>query len=79
MHSVSHLRYPDGKRRAAVVSVFDLAAACHLAPQIKQLDPELELRSFPDLLTHGQQFWLNHYYNRYIYRLVDHWRTARQG
>ncbi|KAG8702831.1 hypothetical protein FRC08_003218 [Ceratobasidium sp. 394] len=79
MHSLSQLRDSDGTRRAAVLSIFDLAAACHLAPQFKRLDPELHLRSLPDLLAHSQYFWLNHYYNRYIYRLIQHWRTARQG
>ncbi|KAG8682098.1 hypothetical protein FRC08_015195 [Ceratobasidium sp. 394] len=79
MHSSSQLRDSDGKRRVAVLSIFDLAAACHLAPQLKRLDPELHLRSLPDLLTHSQYFWLNHYYNRFIYRLVEHWRTVRQG
>ncbi|KAG8710043.1 hypothetical protein FRC08_017694 [Ceratobasidium sp. 394] len=79
MHSLSQLRESNGKLRAAVLSVFDLAVACHLAPQIKRLDPELHLRSLPDLLTHSQYFWLNHYYNRYIYRLIEHWRAARQG
>ncbi|KAG9097302.1 hypothetical protein FRC06_007710, partial [Ceratobasidium sp. 370] len=51
MHSLSHLRHSDGKRRAAVVSAFDLAAACHLAPQFKRLDPDLNLSLLPDLLT----------------------------
>ncbi|KAG9090344.1 hypothetical protein FS749_000623 [Ceratobasidium sp. UAMH 11750] len=79
MHSLSHLRYFDGKRRAAVLSVFDLAAACHLAPQFKRLDPELDLSLLPDLLTVSQYFFLNHYYNRYMYHLVNHWRRACHG
>ncbi|KAG9079664.1 hypothetical protein FS749_008328 [Ceratobasidium sp. UAMH 11750] len=79
MHSLSQLRAADGKRRAAVLSIFDFAASCHLAPQLKRLDPELPLRSLPDLFAHSQHFWFNHYYNRFIYRLIEHWRTARQG
>ncbi|KAG8721793.1 hypothetical protein FRC08_010130 [Ceratobasidium sp. 394] len=76
MHSVSHLRYFDGKRRAAVISVFDLAAACHLAPQFKRLDPDLDLSWLPDLLTVSRYFFLNRYYDRYFYYFINHWRRA---
>ncbi|KAG8711880.1 hypothetical protein FRC08_015318 [Ceratobasidium sp. 394] len=79
MHSLSHLRHFDGRRRAAVLSIFDLAAACHLAPQFRRLDPDLDLASFPDMLTASRYFWLNHYYNRFIYRLIDHWRFAQDA
>ncbi|QRW12579.1 hypothetical protein RhiLY_11578 [Ceratobasidium sp. AG-Ba] len=40
MHSLSQLRRL-GKRRTAVMSALDLAAACHLAPNLRR--PELEL------------------------------------
>ncbi|KAG8742846.1 hypothetical protein FRC10_000825 [Ceratobasidium sp. 414] len=79
MHALSHLRYFDGKYRAAVFSAFDFAAACHLAPQFKRLDPDLDLSLLPDLLAASQYFFFNHYYNRYIYQLVEHWRRAFQS
>ncbi|KAG8730067.1 hypothetical protein FRC10_003164 [Ceratobasidium sp. 414] len=79
MHSLSHLRHFDGKRRAAVLSAFDLATACHLAPRFNRLDPDLDLSLLPDLLTESRYFFFNHYYNRYIYHLIDHWRRALQG
>ncbi|KAG8786412.1 hypothetical protein FRC12_016620 [Ceratobasidium sp. 428] len=79
MHSLSHQLHPDGTRRSAVLSIFSLAAACHLAPQFRRLDPGLDLTSFPDLLSVSRYFWLNHYYNRFIFRLVEHWRFARDA
>ncbi|KAG8729278.1 hypothetical protein FRC12_021088 [Ceratobasidium sp. 428] len=79
LHSLSQSLRFDGKRRAAVLSIFDLAAACHLAPQFKNLDPELDLSALPDMLTASRYFYFNHYYNRYIYRLIEHWRAARRG
>jgi hypothetical protein len=77
MHSLSQYLF-EGKRRVAVYSAFDLAAACHLAPQFKRLDEDLDLDLLPDLLDVSRYFWLNHYYNRFIYRLVDHWRATFQ-
>ncbi|QRW03219.1 hypothetical protein RhiLY_02218 [Ceratobasidium sp. AG-Ba] len=77
MHTLSHLRHFDGGRRSAVVSSLDLAAACHLAPQIKRLDPDLNLNTRLDMLSVSRYFYFNHYYNRYIYRLVDYWRASR--
>ncbi|QRW14314.1 hypothetical protein RhiLY_13313 [Ceratobasidium sp. AG-Ba] len=77
MHTLSHLRHFDGGRRSAVVSSLDLAAACHLAPQIKRLDPDLNLNTRLNMLSVSRYFYFNHYYNRYIYRLVDYWRASR--
>ncbi|QRW03803.1 hypothetical protein RhiLY_02802 [Ceratobasidium sp. AG-Ba] len=77
MHSLSQQRF-EGKRRVAVFSAFDLAAACHIAPQFKRLDENVDLDSLPDLLEVSRFFWLNHYYNRFIYRLIDHWRFMHQ-
>ncbi|KAG8706171.1 hypothetical protein FRC09_002544 [Ceratobasidium sp. 395] len=79
MHSTSHSRQFDGSRRCAVMSAFDLAAGCHLAPQFKRLDEDLDLTTLPDLLTVGRYFWFNHYYNRFIYRLIDHWHSASEA
>jgi hypothetical protein len=77
MHSLSQYLF-EGKRRVAIYSAFDIAAACHLAPQFKRLDEDLNLDLLPDLLDVSRYFWLNHYYNRFIYRLVEHWRAAFQ-
>ncbi|QRV93720.1 hypothetical protein RhiJN_21738 [Ceratobasidium sp. AG-Ba] len=79
LHTLSHLRHFDGKRRVAVVSSLDLAAACHLAPQVKRLDPELDLDALHDMLDVSRYFYFNHFYNRFIYRLVDYWRANPGG
>ncbi|QRW03214.1 hypothetical protein RhiLY_02213 [Ceratobasidium sp. AG-Ba] len=75
MHSLSQLRRL-GKRCTAVLPALDLAAACHLAPDLTRLD--IDLSSFPDMLDTSLYFWLNHYYNRFFYFLVNHWRTIGQ-
>ncbi|KAG8701684.1 hypothetical protein FRC09_005197, partial [Ceratobasidium sp. 395] len=76
LYSLSQMCRFDGQRRTAVVSAFELAAACHLAPRIESLGPELGRSTFPDLLTSCRSFYFNHYYNRYIYRLIEHWRPG---
>jgi hypothetical protein len=77
LHSLSQHLF-EGKRRVAVRSAFDIAAACHLAPQFKRLDEDLDLDLLPDLLDVSRYFWLNHYYNRFLYRLIEHWRATAQ-
>ncbi|KAG8679207.1 hypothetical protein FRC08_017127 [Ceratobasidium sp. 394] len=79
MHSLSHARQFDGKRRTAVLSALDLAAAIHLAPQYKRLDPDLDLTSLPDMLTESRYFWLNPHYNHYLNGLINHWRSVRDA
>ncbi|KAG9091537.1 hypothetical protein FS749_016465, partial [Ceratobasidium sp. UAMH 11750] len=77
MHSTSHALTPEGKRRGAVFSIYDVAAACHLAPQFGKLDPSIQLRLHPDLLEECRHFFLNHFYNNYIFDLVEHWQSVR--
>ncbi|KAG9079838.1 hypothetical protein FRC06_007410, partial [Ceratobasidium sp. 370] len=60
LHTTSHSLTPEGKRRTAVVSIYDVAAAYHLAPQFQKLDSEIELRLYPDLLDESRHFFLNH-------------------
>ncbi|QRV89046.1 hypothetical protein RhiJN_17064 [Ceratobasidium sp. AG-Ba] len=79
LYSLSHSRYFDGKRRAAIVSAFDIAAACHLAPRFERLDPDFDFSLFPDMLNASRYFWFNHYYNRFIFRLTEHWRLIPRG
>ncbi|KAG9079934.1 hypothetical protein FRC06_007298 [Ceratobasidium sp. 370] len=77
LHTTSHVLTPGGKWRTAVVSIYDVAAACHLAPQCQKLGSEIELRLYPDLLDESRHFFLNHFYNHYIFGLVEHWQSAR--
>jgi hypothetical protein len=65
------------RRRIIVVPVTEIVAACHLVPKFNELDPELRLDPYTDLLSIGRHFWFNHYYNHYIYLLVLHWQRRR--
>ncbi|KAG8784462.1 hypothetical protein FRC12_018682 [Ceratobasidium sp. 428] len=73
-HSVA-----DGKRRVAVVPVSDLVAACHLAPQIRRLPSDFSFKSVPDMLSASSKFFFNHFYNHFIFGLVEHWRIAKEA
>ncbi|KAG8728510.1 hypothetical protein FRC10_004878, partial [Ceratobasidium sp. 414] len=77
LNTTSHSLTPEGKRRTAVVSIYDVVAACHLAPQFQKLDPDIQLRFYPDLLKESQHFFHNHLYNHYIFGLVEHWRSIQ--
>ncbi|KAG8738093.1 hypothetical protein FRC10_007286 [Ceratobasidium sp. 414] len=44
MNTTSHALTPEGQRRTAVVSIYDVVASCHLAPQFRRLDPDVQLR-----------------------------------
>ncbi|KAG8689434.1 hypothetical protein FRC08_010947, partial [Ceratobasidium sp. 394] len=66
----------DGKCHTAVLSALNLAAAIHLAPQYKRLDPDLNLTMLPNMLTESRYFWLNPHYNHYLNRLINHWRSV---
>ncbi|KAG8713982.1 hypothetical protein FRC09_018121, partial [Ceratobasidium sp. 395] len=51
LNTTSHALTSERKRRVAIVSIHDVIAACHLAPQIRRLDNSVSLRSNPDLLS----------------------------
>ncbi|KAG8732610.1 hypothetical protein FRC11_012268 [Ceratobasidium sp. 423] len=68
---------PAGPRRTLVIPVSDIVLACHLIPKYHLLDKELQLHSGMDMLSISRQFWLNHYYNHHLYRLIQHWRHRR--
>ncbi|KAG8738272.1 hypothetical protein FRC12_016817 [Ceratobasidium sp. 428] len=78
LNTTSHFS-SDGKRRVAIVPLTDLVAACHLAPQIRRLDRKISLKTMPDLLSVCGQFFFNHFYNHFIFGLVEHWRTAYEA
>jgi hypothetical protein len=77
LHTTSHARTANNKRFAAVRSIFDIAAACHLVPQYKALD-ELHLRHDLDVLAAGQRFYLNHFYNYFLFGLIEQWRAMQE-
>ncbi|KAF8593456.1 hypothetical protein BDV93DRAFT_482428 [Ceratobasidium sp. AG-I] len=79
LYTVSHALTPEKKRQTAVYSIYDLAVACHLAPITRRLDASIRLRSRPDLLDTSTHFFFNHFYNHYIFRLVEHWRMAERA
>ncbi|QRV73208.1 hypothetical protein RhiJN_01222 [Ceratobasidium sp. AG-Ba] len=65
------------RRRIIVVLVNEIVAACHLVPKFNELDPDLRLDPYTDVLSIGRHFWFNHYYTHYIFLLVQHWRQRR--
>ncbi|QRV78934.1 hypothetical protein RhiJN_06949 [Ceratobasidium sp. AG-Ba] len=57
------------RRRIIVVPVNEIVAACHLVPKFNELDPDLRLDPYTDVLSIGRHFWFNHYYTHYIFLL----------
>lgn len=76
-YTTSHARHPDGKRRTVVVPISDIVLTCHLAPLFYRLDPGYQLSSRCDLLADSRRFYFNHYYNRYLFALIEHWRRCK--
>ncbi|KAG8795568.1 hypothetical protein FRC12_012665 [Ceratobasidium sp. 428] len=78
-----HCTQPDfdsrNRRRTLVIPVTEIALACHLAPKFHLLDPELRLTPQTDLFAISKNFWFNHYYNHYLFKLVQHWWRRRPG
>ncbi|CAE6437348.1 unnamed protein product [Rhizoctonia solani] len=77
LHSTKFDLDSRGRRRTLVVPISDIHFASHLAPKYHTLDPDLELHAYTDLLSVGEKFWLNHYYNHHIFQFVQHWRHRR--
>lgn len=75
MHTTSH-DLGRGKRRALVIPLTWIVAACHLAPLFNQFEPKFQIERH-DLLSVGQHFFLNHYANHFIFGLMDHWRAVK--
>ncbi|KAG8721961.1 hypothetical protein FRC09_007074 [Ceratobasidium sp. 395] len=67
------------RRRHLVIPVSDIALACHIAPKFHLLDKNLRLTARTDLFAISKQFWLNHFCNHYLYRLMQHWRQRQPG
>ncbi|KAF8684334.1 Zn-finger protein [Rhizoctonia solani] len=76
MHTTSHLQF-EGKRRAALIPVTDIALACHLAPRFKSLPEDTVLTSRSDLLDEGTKFYLNHYHAHHTRQLIEYWRHLK--
>ncbi|QRV76877.1 hypothetical protein RhiJN_19722 [Ceratobasidium sp. AG-Ba] len=77
MHSTAPELDARGRRRVLVIPVNKIVLACHLVPKFNQLEPDLRLDPYTDLLSIGRHFWFNHYYNHYLFLLIQHWRRRR--
>ncbi|QRV99083.1 hypothetical protein RhiJN_27102 [Ceratobasidium sp. AG-Ba] len=77
MHSTGPELDARGRRRVLVIPVNEIVLACHLVPKFNQLDPDLRLDPYTDVLTISRHCWFNHYYNHYLFLLVQHWRRRR--
>ncbi|KAG9082908.1 hypothetical protein FRC06_004778 [Ceratobasidium sp. 370] len=77
LHTTSHAN-AIGKRQCIVVPIQDIALGCHLAPRFQHVDPDLLLVPQVDLLSRAQRFFFNHYYNRYIFQLIQYWRHLHE-
>lgn len=73
MHSTKPDYNSRDQRRTLVIPISDIFLACHLVPKFPKLGPGLTLTSDTDLLAVGNNFWFNHFYNHYLYQLVNHW------
>lgn len=76
LNTTSHDLF-EGKRQTEIFSIYDVAAACHLAPDFRRLEPRVRLNTTHDMLAVSRYFYLNHYYNHFIFGLVEHWRSIR--
>ncbi|KAG9087886.1 hypothetical protein FS749_002576 [Ceratobasidium sp. UAMH 11750] len=78
-----HWTKPDldsrNRRRTLVVPITDIVMACHLVPKFHRLDKDIRLTVHTDAFAISDHFWLNHYYNRFFYQLLQHWRRRRPG
>ena len=73
MHATSHSHF-EGKRRATLIPIVDIALACHLAPRFRFLPEDTSLTSKSDLLSEGTKFFLNHYHTHHTRHLIEYWR-----
>ncbi|KAG9118352.1 hypothetical protein FRC07_007167, partial [Ceratobasidium sp. 392] len=77
MHWTKHEYDARGRRRTLVIPISDIPLACHLTPKFHLLDEGVKLTTRMDLFAISKFFWLNHYYNHYFYRLIQHWQQRR--
>ncbi|EUC54041.1 hypothetical protein RSOL_027710, partial [Rhizoctonia solani AG-3 Rhs1AP] len=75
LHSTKFDFDSRGRRRTLVVPVSDIIFASHLVPKYHTID--FELHAYTDLLSVGEKFWLNHYYNHHMFQFIQHWRRRR--
>ncbi|QRV89201.1 Zn-finger protein [Ceratobasidium sp. AG-Ba] len=78
MYSVSP-DYHEGRRRAVVVPIEQLAMACQLGPRFCSIDPDIQLHAKIDTLALSRRFFLNPFYNQFSYLLMRHWLLMAQG
>lgn len=76
MHTTAHDIY-RGTRRAAILPLVWVVAACHITPAFSQL-AETFLFEHHDLLSIRKDFFLNHYSSHFIFRVIDHWRAIQE-
>ncbi|KAG9080059.1 hypothetical protein FRC06_007126, partial [Ceratobasidium sp. 370] len=79
MHSTKPDLDSRNRRRTLVIPVTDIVMACHLVPKFHRLDKDLRLTAHTDVFAISDHFWLNHYYNRFFYQLMQHWRRRQPG
>lgn len=79
MYTTSRQLTPEGKQESLVIPLDDVVAACHIAPQFKQLGDEFAFHLHPDLLSYARRFYFNHYSNHFIFGLVEHWRAVKDA
>jgi hypothetical protein len=73
LHTTSHNQF-EGQCQAVVIPLADIAMACHLTPRFRHLDPDTRLDCRVDLLANAHRFFFNHYYNHFMFLLMQYWR-----
>jgi hypothetical protein len=76
MYTTSHELH-CGVRRAAVMPLVWVIAACHLAPRFDQFDDIFPFDRH-DLLSAGKLFFFNHYSSHFMFGMVNHWRAVQE-
>lgn len=73
MYTTSRDEY-HSKRRSLVIPFSWVVSACHLVPVFGEFNVRSPFHQ-QDILSTGKRFFLNHYSNHFIFRLVKHWRA----
>ncbi|KAG8724348.1 hypothetical protein FRC09_019797 [Ceratobasidium sp. 395] len=73
LHATSHAK-SDRRRQCIVVPIEDVVLGCHLAPNFRRINRNIQLDSNIDLLSDTRHFFFNHYYNLYTFQLIQYWR-----
>ncbi|KAG8696398.1 hypothetical protein FRC08_007175 [Ceratobasidium sp. 394] len=77
LHATSHAGSTHA-RQYTVIPIEHIMLGCHLAPNFRHVRPKTYLDSRVDLLSATRRFFFNHYYNLYMFQLIQYWRHLEE-